>query len=55
MVAVLAALGQGAVHCLDDVAAHPEIAQAPLGVEANHPSNGIDFVISGFGGQKNNL
>jgi hypothetical protein len=33
----LPALGKGAVHGLDDVAAHAEIAQAALGLESDHP------------------
>jgi hypothetical protein len=35
--AVLAALGEGAVHGLDDVAAHAEITQGRLGLQADDP------------------
>ncbi|MGX1320694.1 hypothetical protein AB7M17_004147 [Bradyrhizobium sp. USDA 377] len=35
--ASFSALGKGAVHCLDDVAAHTEVAQAALGLESDHP------------------
>ena len=38
--ALLTAFGEGAVHRLDDVAAHPEIAQILLRFEADHPFAG---------------
>ena len=44
--AILPALREGAVHRLDDVAAHAEVAECPLGFKAYHP-----FARTGRGGE----